>query len=208
MHLRAASSWSASIWLYTLIFTFSALWFTHYCLAVLAALRARRGGDARACSRRWRRRPTCSSSRKCRRTSASATTTPPTGRRRMNFGALIIGDEILSGRREDKHLARSHRRARVARPRAVVGALRRRRAGAHRRRDPRRGRLAATRCSRSAASAPRPTTTRASAPRRRWASRSRCIPRPRRSITQRGRDMAAREGPGLRHRPAPTTSAA
>src|SRR4051812_40282783 len=24
----------------------------------------------------------------------------------MNFGALIIGDEILSGRREDKHLAR------------------------------------------------------------------------------------------------------
>ena len=28
------------IWLYTLIFTFSALWFTHYCLAVLAGLRA------------------------------------------------------------------------------------------------------------------------------------------------------------------------
>ena len=27
------------IWLYTLIFTFSALWFTHYCLSVLAALR-------------------------------------------------------------------------------------------------------------------------------------------------------------------------
>ena len=25
----------------------------------------------------------------------------------MNFGALIIGDEILSGRREDKHLART-----------------------------------------------------------------------------------------------------
>ena len=28
------------IWLYTLIFTFSALWFTHYALAVLASLRA------------------------------------------------------------------------------------------------------------------------------------------------------------------------
>ena len=28
------------IWLYTLIFTFSALWFTHYALSVLAALRA------------------------------------------------------------------------------------------------------------------------------------------------------------------------
>jgi hypothetical protein len=27
------------IWLYTLIFTFSALWFTHYGLSVLAALR-------------------------------------------------------------------------------------------------------------------------------------------------------------------------
>jgi hypothetical protein len=27
------------IWLYTLIFTFSALWFTHYNLAVLASLR-------------------------------------------------------------------------------------------------------------------------------------------------------------------------
>jgi hypothetical protein len=27
------------IWLYTLIFTFSALWFTHYCLSVLASLR-------------------------------------------------------------------------------------------------------------------------------------------------------------------------
>jgi hypothetical protein len=27
------------IWLYTLIFTFSALWFTHYCLSVLAQLR-------------------------------------------------------------------------------------------------------------------------------------------------------------------------
>jgi len=25
----------------------------------------------------------------------------------MNFGLLIIGDEILSGRRQDKHLARS-----------------------------------------------------------------------------------------------------
>jgi hypothetical protein len=28
------------IWLYTMIFTFSALWFTHYGLTVLASLRA------------------------------------------------------------------------------------------------------------------------------------------------------------------------
>ena len=31
---------AASIWLYTLIFAFSALWFTHYCLAALQRLRA------------------------------------------------------------------------------------------------------------------------------------------------------------------------
>ena len=29
-----------SVWLYTLVFAFSALWFAHYCLAALAALRA------------------------------------------------------------------------------------------------------------------------------------------------------------------------
>ncbi|WP_428424496.1 EI24 domain-containing protein [Methylibium sp.] len=31
-----------SVWLYTLVFAFSALWFSHYCLAELQALRARR----------------------------------------------------------------------------------------------------------------------------------------------------------------------
>ena len=33
-----------SIWLYTLIFAFSSLWFTHYCLAALERLRAEGGG--------------------------------------------------------------------------------------------------------------------------------------------------------------------
>jgi hypothetical protein len=33
----------AAIWLYTLVFAFSALWFTHYCLAALAQLRQAEG---------------------------------------------------------------------------------------------------------------------------------------------------------------------
>ena len=32
-----------SIWLYTLVFAFSSLWFAHYALAALAAMRAREG---------------------------------------------------------------------------------------------------------------------------------------------------------------------
>jgi hypothetical protein len=35
-----------SVWLYTMVFAFSALWFAHYCLAELEALRARRTADA------------------------------------------------------------------------------------------------------------------------------------------------------------------
>lgn len=35
-----------SVWLYVLIFVFSALWFTHYCLAALEALRVERGTSA------------------------------------------------------------------------------------------------------------------------------------------------------------------
>jgi hypothetical protein len=30
----------AAIWIYTLVFAFSALWFTHYCLGALQRLRA------------------------------------------------------------------------------------------------------------------------------------------------------------------------
>ena len=35
-----------SVWLYTMVFAFSALWFAHYCLAELEALRARATADA------------------------------------------------------------------------------------------------------------------------------------------------------------------
>jgi hypothetical protein len=34
-----------SVWLYTLVFAFSALWFTHYALAALQQLRAAREGE-------------------------------------------------------------------------------------------------------------------------------------------------------------------
>ena len=36
-----------SIWLYTLVFAFSSLWFAHYLLAALQRLRRRRDGDGR-----------------------------------------------------------------------------------------------------------------------------------------------------------------
>jgi hypothetical protein len=35
-----------AIWIYTLVFAFSSLWFTHYCLAALARLRVEGGGRA------------------------------------------------------------------------------------------------------------------------------------------------------------------
>ena len=35
-----------AIWIYTLVFAFSALWFGHYCLDALAQLRAKRGAAA------------------------------------------------------------------------------------------------------------------------------------------------------------------
>ena len=40
-----------AIWIYTLIFAFASLWFTHYCLAALQALRAESVVDAGAASR-------------------------------------------------------------------------------------------------------------------------------------------------------------
>ncbi len=39
-----------SVWLYTLVFAFSALWFAHFCLAALSALRAEVAAEATAAS--------------------------------------------------------------------------------------------------------------------------------------------------------------
>ena len=71
-----------SVWLYTLVFAFSALWFVHYCLAELQRVR----GDAPA--------PASAPAAQAVAFLAGA----------MNFGLVIVGDEILSGKRQDKHL--------------------------------------------------------------------------------------------------------
>jgi molybdopterin-biosynthesis enzyme MoeA-like protein len=88
---------SVAVWLYTLVFAFSALWFAHYALAALQALRSR---PVRR--RRWGRSRCRVRLLPCRRRANphSIPEDPAT----MNFGLLIIGDEILSGKREDKHL--------------------------------------------------------------------------------------------------------
>ena len=51
----------------------------------------------------------------------------------MSFGAIIIGDEILRGKRQDKHFAKLIEHPRRARPAARVGRVPRRRPGAHHR---------------------------------------------------------------------------
>jgi hypothetical protein len=35
-----------AIWIYTLVFAFSSLWFTHYCLSALHALRVQRAASS------------------------------------------------------------------------------------------------------------------------------------------------------------------
>jgi hypothetical protein len=45
-----------SIWLYTLVFVFSCLWFAHFCLGALQRLRAERASDAAAAARSQSRR--------------------------------------------------------------------------------------------------------------------------------------------------------
>jgi len=76
----------AAVWVYTLVFIFSALWFAHYCLAALQALRVQGLGDGQV---------------------VDADAVPQISEASsMNFGVIIIGDEILSGRRS-KHLAQA-----------------------------------------------------------------------------------------------------
>ena len=85
----------ASIWLYTLVFAFSALWFTHFLLAALRDLRARRECAAPS----WRPRRIESGPPPLQAVDADSRRDDA-----MNFGLIIIGDEILSGKRADKHL--------------------------------------------------------------------------------------------------------
>ena len=115
----------------------------------------------------------------------------------ISFGLVIVGDEILSGKRADKHLPKviellAARGLQLAYadyvgddPARITAALARAFAAA---------RTPATWCFPAAASAPRRTTTRASAPPRRWAWTWRCIRRPKRLIRERMQDVAREQG--------------
>jgi hypothetical protein len=86
----------------------------------------------------------------------------------MNFGLIIVGDEILSGKRRDAHLAKviellAERGLALAWARYVRCAT---------------PSAAATWCFPAAASVPRPTTTRASARPPPWGASWCCIRRP------------------------------
>ena len=86
-----------SVWLYTLVFAFAAAWFTHYALAALQRLR-----DASDVLEP----PTVVPAAAAHPTPALQPAAPgPT----MNIGLIIIGDEILSGKRRDAHLPKVHR---------------------------------------------------------------------------------------------------
>ena len=96
----------------------------------------------------------------------------------MAIGALIIGDEILTGKRQDKHLAACRSRRFAARGLdARLRALRRRRSRPPHRAAARIVRARRPRCSASAASARRRTTTRGRRRPRRSAFRSSVIPK-------------------------------
>ena len=82
----------------------------------------------------------------------------------MGFGVIIIGDEILSGRRADKHLPKIIELLAARGLVARLGGIHRRRSGAHHRDACAHVRVGRRPCFRPAASAPRPTTTRANAP--------------------------------------------
>ena len=101
-----------SIWLYTLVFAFSALWFAHYVLAALHELRARA---------RLLPLPPAPRAPAAARAAAPFAREPAGQPRRMNFGLIIIGDEILSGKRADKHLPKVIELLGGARPLALAG---------------------------------------------------------------------------------------
>ena len=92
-----------------------------------------------------------------------------------SFGLIIVGDEILSGKRQDKHLSKVIElltaRGLVLSYADYVGD------------DPERWSAPlprATRCFRPAALALRPTTKPAKAPRVRWVCRCKTTPKPKR----------------------------
>ena len=172
-----------AIWIYTLVFAFSALWFAHYCLDALAQLRAQRA--ARPC-----RRPPPA----MRALEADSGRRDPMGSSMTrSFGLIVVGDEILSGKRLDKHMPKVIELL----PRAACSSTGPSTSATSRRASPRRSRAPsprATSCSRPAASAPRPTTTRASARPRRSGVPLALHPEAEVLIRERMQDTAAEQG--------------
>ena len=169
-----------SIWLYTLVFAFAALWFAHYLLAALRGAAPRRGAAGPA-PRRGRAR--------------GSPLAAPARPRRMNFGLIIIGDEILSGKRADKHLPKVIELLAARGLALELGPLCRRRPGSASRPTSRDAFAQRRRsCSPAAASARRRTTTRGNARRRRSASPLALHPQARDLILERMRDVAREQG--------------
>ena len=112
----------------------------------------------------------------------------------MNIGLLIVGDEILSGKRADKHLPKVIELLAARGLRSPGRATSATTASASPPTLQATPSPAATSCSPAAASARRPTTTRASAPPRRSACRWRCIPRREALIRERMQDIAREQG--------------
>eukprot|EP01034_Spumella_vulgaris_P008226 gene8226-10467_t len=82
-----------AIWIYTLVFAFSSLWFSHYCLAALEKLRAQEAAAVLAATPAVMPAP-----------EPLALADDPAGTSAADIGLIIVGDEILSGKRSDKHL--------------------------------------------------------------------------------------------------------
>ena len=110
------------------------------------------------------------------------------------FGLVIVGDEILSGKRADKHMPKviellAARGLQLAWADYVGDSPERITATPASAPSP-----PATSCSPAAASAPRPTTTPASAPRGRWAWNWSCIREAEALIRERMQDIAREQG--------------
>jgi hypothetical protein len=87
-----------AIWIYTLVFAFSSLWFAHYGLAALEKLRATQGIPPAPASIL---EPLALGDEPSAHPPATARPPAPNW---GTFGLIVIGDEILSGKRADKHL--------------------------------------------------------------------------------------------------------
>lgn len=93
-----------AIWIYTLVFAFSSLWFAHLSSGLGAAQIRAADTTGAAC-------PSggvgCAFPTSGAKTGRSPAATGVCRQMKQQFGLIIIGDEILSGKRADKHLSKA-----------------------------------------------------------------------------------------------------